>query len=240
MMVRAPTRLAPSLQRMQIVLVRHGEPEWVRDGLSVDNPPLTERGLRQARHMSEALRDGRFDEVHVSPLIRARETAAPLYAALGRTEQVSHWLEEIRNPVWHGSPSDKAELAFREERARPSHLRWEGLEGGEAVRDFVARIREGCGLFLAERGVERLPGDLPLWHIENPDQTIVLVAHAGTNSCIISLLLGLDPVPWEWDRFVLGHASVTRIDSYAMGDGHTFGLSRLSDVEHLAADDRTF
>jgi len=228
---------------MELVLVRHGEPEWVRDGLSVGNPPLTERGHRQARATADALFGEVFDEIWVSPLIRARQTAEPLLADRGIDDVDSvtqHWLEEIRNPVWHGSPSEKAELAFQEERARPSHLRWEGLEGGEAVRDFVARIREGCGLFLAERGVERLPGNLPLWHIENPDQTIVLVAHAGTNSCIISLLLGLDPVPWEWDRFVLGHASVTRIDSYGMGDGYTFGLSKLSDVEHLAADDRTF
>ena len=26
---------------MEIVLVRHGEPEWVRDGLNVVDPPLT-------------------------------------------------------------------------------------------------------------------------------------------------------------------------------------------------------
>lgn len=225
---------------MKIVLVRHGEPEWVRDGLNVDNPPLTERGLRQAHNVSMALCREQFDEVHVSPLVRARQTAAPLFDALGRSERISHWLEEIRNPVWHGTPREKADLAFEEERARPSHQRWEGLEGGEAVRDFVARIREGCGLFLAERGVERIPGGLPLWRIDRPDQTIALVAHAGTNSCIISHLLGLDPVPWEWDRFVLGHASVTRIDSFGMGDGHTFGLTRLSDVEHLSGDDRTF
>ena len=225
---------------MRLVLVRHGEPEWVRDGLSVDNPPLTDRGHRQARLAADALRNEHFDEVHVSPLTRARQTAAPLFEALGRDERVSHWLEEIRNPVWHGSPSDKAELAFQEERARPSHLRWEGLEGGEAVRDFVARIREASGLFLAERGIERLPGALPLWRIDRPDQDLALVAHAGTNSCLLSHLLGLDPVPWEWDRFVIGHASITTIQSYAMGDGHTFGLTRLSDVEHLELSDRTY
>lgn len=225
---------------MRLVLVRHGEPEWVRDGLSVDNPPLTDRGHRQARLAADALRNEHFDEVHVSPLTRARQTAAPLFEALGRDERVSHWLEEIRNPVWHGSPSDKAELAFQEERARPSHLRWEGLEGGEAVRDFVARIREASGLFLAERGIERLPGALPLWRIDRPDQDLALVAHAGTNSCLLSHLLGLDPVPWEWDRFVIGHASITTIQSYEMGDGHTFGLTRLSDVEHLELSDRTY
>ena len=30
----------------------HGEPEWVLDGLNVDNPPLTARGHRQAEAMA--------------------------------------------------------------------------------------------------------------------------------------------------------------------------------------------
>jgi probable phosphoglycerate mutase len=65
------------------------------------------------------------------------------------------------------------------------------------------------------------------------------VAHAGTNSVVISHLLGLDTVPWEWDRFVLSHTSVTRIEAMKLGDGYTFCLSKLSDVEHLPNDMRT-
>jgi probable phosphoglycerate mutase len=64
-------------------------------------------------------------------------------------------------------------------------------------------------------------------------------AHAGTNGVILCQLLGLDPVPWEWDRFVTGHASITRLTSIKLGDGHTFSLTKLSDVEHLDLDDRT-
>jgi len=128
---------------------------------------------------------------------------------------------------------------LREERKRPSYQQWEGIEGGEPVRDFVARIREGCGLFLAERGVEPVPGELPVWRIENPERRVCLVAHAGTSSVVMCHLLGLTPVPWEWERFVLGHASITRLEAFEIGDGFTFGLTKLSDVEHLAPDDRT-
>ena len=46
-------------------------------------------------------------------------------------------------------------------------------------------------------------------------------------------------MPWEWDRFVTGHASITRLVTMEMGDGHTFSLTKLSDVEHLDAEDRT-
>jgi len=226
---------------MEIVLVRHGEPEWVIDGLNIDQPSLTERGRRQSAHMAEALSNEEFDEIITSPLDRARETAAPLYMRFGRVEVIDPWLSEIRSPIWQGTPREKADVAFAEERRRPSHLRWHGLSdlGGEANRDFIARIREGCQLFLADRGIEIIPGDLPVWRIDNPSTRICLVAHAGTNSAIISYMLGLQPTPWEWDRFVLGHASITRLEALEMEDGYTFALTRLADVEHLAVDDRT-
>lgn len=224
---------------MEIVLIRHGEPEWVLDGLNVDNPPLTARGHRQAAAMAQYLKDAEFDEVHCSPLVRAQETAAPLFGVLGRPASVEPWLEEIRNPIWHGTPQEKADEAYREQRRRPAEERWRGLEGGEPVHDFIDRIHLGSMLFLAERGVTRLEHSLPVWRIEQPERRIALVAHAGTNSVVICHLLGLQPTPWEWDRFVIGHASVSRLESMELGDGHTFSLTKLSDMEHLEPSERT-
>ncbi|MEX2625839.1 MAG: histidine phosphatase family protein [Ilumatobacteraceae bacterium] len=224
---------------MEIVFVRHAQPEWVREGLNVVNPPLTERGHRQAALLAGVLADEHFDEVLVSPLLRARQTAAPLLARLGRDEEIDDWLEEIRDPGWHGTPAEKAEQAFREMRERPVERRWAGIEDGEPVREFVDRIRLGATLFLAERGVERAEHDLPIWQLTEPGERILLIAHAGTNSITISHLLGLEPTPWEWDRFVLGHASITRLEAIPVHDSHTFSLTKLSDTEHLDLDDRT-
>jgi len=223
----------------EIVFVRHGEPEWVRNGTNVDDPPLTGRGHQQVERLAGILAGEHFDEILVSPLVRARQTAAPLLQRLGRPEVLAPWLAEIRNPVWHGTPAERAEEAFRADRAKPAHLRWEGLDGGESVRDFVNRIHEGAGLFLAERGIDRARDDLPVWRIDEPGRRILLVAHAGTNAVAIGHLLGLEPVPWEWERFVLGHASVSRVEALATGDGFTFSLTRLGDVEHLNSDQRT-
>jgi probable phosphoglycerate mutase len=224
---------------VEIVLVRHGEPEWVRDGLNVVDPPLTERGHAQARQLATALVDREFDELLVSPLIRARQTAAPLLAALGRDEVVEPWLEEIRDPMWHGTPAEKAAEAYKELRQRVPSERWDGLPGGESVREFVARIRTGAEKFFAERGVHRADDELPVWRIEDPRATIGLVAHAGTNSVTICQLLGLEPTPWEWDRFVLGHASVSRLEALPVGELYTFSLTTLSDVQHLDLANRT-
>ncbi|MFV0309318.1 MAG: histidine phosphatase family protein [Desertimonas sp.] len=224
---------------MEIVLVRHAQPEWVRGGLNVVDPPLTELGRRQAERLAPALLDETFDEVLVSPLMRARQTAAPYLRAAGREEVIAGWLEEIRDPKWHGTPVERAAEAYAELRERPALARWEGLRGGESTRDFVERMRLGAQHFLAERGVHRVEHELPVWDVAEPGRRILLIAHAGTNAVTICHLLGLAPTPWEWERFVLGHASISRVEALSLGDGYTFGLSTLSDVEHLPLGDRT-
>lgn len=224
---------------MEIVLIRHGQPEWVREGLNVVDPPLTDLGHRQAGRLADAIAAERFDEVLASPLRRARQTAAPLFDRLSRDERIDPWLEEIRDPGWHGTPAEKAEQAYREMRGRPVDARWEGLEGGESIREFTERIHIGAQLFLAERGVARIDHELPLWSIDEPGRRIALVAHAGTNSVTIAHLLGLEPTPWEWDRFVLGHTSVSRLEALPVHGGFTFSLTSLSNLEHLPTDERT-
>lgn len=228
---------------MEIVLIRHAQPEWVRDELNVDNPPLTELGLRQAEYVARAMADQYFDEIWVSPLVRAQQTAEPLLRERGlnvSSNVTQAWLEEIRNPIWHGTPREKADAAYREDRMRPAAQRWNGLEEGEPVRDFVQRIHRGATQFLGERGIESSGQELPVWNIREPDRRILLIAHAGTNSVFIGHVLGLPATPWEWERFVLGHGSISRLVSYELGDGHTFGLTKLSDVEHLPFGERTY
>jgi len=224
---------------MEIVLIRHGEPEWTKDGLAIVDPPLTERGHLQAQRLAHRLSGEHFDEILVSPLVRARQTAAPLLAALGRPEIVDSWLEEIRDPSWHGTPAEKAAEAYAELRRRPAEDRWLGLQGGESMRDFVTRIRVGAQGFLRDRGVARADARLPIWDIAEPGARIALIAHAGTNSVTICHLLDLEPTPWEWDRFVLGHSSVSRLEALPLDDGYTFSLTKLSDLEHLEPTDRT-
>ncbi len=224
---------------MQIVLVRHGQPGWVHDGLNVVDPPLTELGRAQAERTAEQLIGVGLDEIAVSPLRRARQTAAPLLRRLGRSEIVEPWLSEIREPDWHGSPAELAAKAYAEERSRVGEQRWTGVEGGEPSRDFVQRVRSGASAFLEARGIYRSRQRLPIWHIAEPDTHLAVFAHAGVNGVLLCLLLGLDPVPWEWDRFVTAHASITRLETMHLGDGHTFSLTQLSGVEHLDADQRT-
>lgn len=224
---------------MEIFLIRHGQPEWVRDGKNIEDPPLTELGHRQAELTAKVLGDITFDEILVSPLLRTRQTAVPLLRATGHVETIAPWLREIGDPNWHGTPAAFAQEAYRELLSRPSLERWSGLEGGESVRGFADRIIEGVDGFLAERGGNRIDGDLPVWKLDRPDLRTAIFAHAGTNSMMLGHLLGVAPVPWQWERFQLNHASITKLETFELADGHAFGMSLLSDVEHFAISERT-
>jgi probable phosphoglycerate mutase len=228
---------------MRITLVRHAEPQWTKDGISIDNPPLTDRGFVQAEKLGVWVREKEFDEILVSPLVRTQQTAGPILDVLNRPLVIEPWLEEIRNPIWHGTPEEKAFEAWSAEKRKISTDRWNGLDGGEAVSDFVDRINVGASLFLEERGIVRKDVDLPVWETTDAfqkDKEILLVAHAGTNSITICHMLGLAPTPWEWDRLVIGHASVSVVELLTLGDGVTFALSQLSNSEHLPIDMRAF
>ncbi len=224
---------------MEMTFIRHGEPEWSRDGLTIDDPPLTERGRRQAEALAEALADEQFDEIWVSPLHRAQETAEPLIERLGRPSRTFDWLAEIGAPRWEGTPSEVVERAFADARRRPLDEWWEGLPDGETFRQFHKRVVSGLAAEIEAAGGVRVSEDPTLWELVAPERRIVVVAHSGTNAAALGHLLGIPPVPWEWERFVTFHASVSIASPIAISSGHAFSLSRLSDVSHLPADLRT-
>jgi 2,3-bisphosphoglycerate-dependent phosphoglycerate mutase len=219
---------------MRITLVRHAQPEWVRDGLSVDDPPLTDVGLAQAERLGRRFRGERVDTVLVSSLVRARQTAEPIVDALGVEPQVCPWLAEIGSPVWEGSPAEYVEQVFREQRARSLDALWNGLDGGESFHDFHRRVTHGVQEFLDAVGCERVHDDPALWRVTDPDRRVVIVAHAGTNAAAIGYLLGIRPVPWEWERFVSFHASVSTVEPIDISGHHAYSLARFADVAHLA------
>jgi probable phosphoglycerate mutase len=228
---------------VEIVIIRHAQPEWVKDGFSVDNPPLTELGFQQAEALAEELRDEHFDEILVSPLVRTQQTAAPILQSLGRELVIEPWLEEIRNPIWHGTPQERAEAAWKAEKSKASHERWTGIEGGEPVSEFVERINLGVSLFLAERGISRSNKELPVWETDESfveSKKIALICHAGTGSVSLCHMLGFPATPWEWERLVIGHATINRISTLSLADGITFGLTQLSGNHHLLPEMRTY
>jgi probable phosphoglycerate mutase len=224
---------------MELFLVRHGQPDWHPGQRMRNDPELTPLGHEQARLL--ATRDwGGVDELWVSPLVRARQTAEPLAEALGLEPRVSPWLAEITNPPhWDGSPWDEVSELFATLSRRPVEEMWDGLPGGESFRQFHRRVTSGLEESLAELGACRLVDGRPhLWTEPNPLR-VVAVAHGGTNAVALGHLLGLEPTPWEWDRFDSPHASVARLGVKPIAHAVAFSLLRFGDVAHLRADQVT-
>jgi probable phosphoglycerate mutase len=225
---------------MQVVLVRHGEPEWSVDGHTVADPQLTARGRDQAKLVAERLAGESFDQVLVSPVRRAQETAEPILEALGAEPTVFEWLREIENPEWDGSPVEHVERVFAEQRARPVVELWDGLPGGESFRTFHERVSRGLDAYLYSCGARVWDERPRLYELEHPDLRILIVAHGGVNAVTIGTLLGIEPVPWEWERFISFHASVTELHAVEIGGAHAFSLHRLSDLSHFPPELQTF
>lgn len=219
---------------MDLFLLRHAQPEWSRDRHSRIDPGLTDIGRRQAQAAAARLADGRFDVVLVSTATRAQETAQPVIEALGRVSVEHHdWLHEIRMPEnWEGTPSEEVDRAFAEHRVQPRDAWWDGVAGGETFRSFHARVVSGLVDYLAGLGIER--DEERLWTVpRSAPERVLAIAHAGTNSVVLGHLLGLEPEPWEWERFASDHASLTWLRTTDIAGRQIFSLQRFSDVEHL-------
>lgn len=228
---------------MELILVRHAQPQWAQRNAAVVDPGLTDLGDRQASALAvRARRWDDVDELIVSTARRSQETSRPLAEALGLPPSTQEWLHEIRMPPsWEGTPSEEVGRVLQASRSRPLDDWWDGLPEGESFRDFHHRVCSGLGAALAERGVTRHNDDpTRLWHVVDEHQRIVIVAHAGTNSVILGYLLGLDPMPWEWERFASDHASITVLMTSPISSGWIWSLQRFSDVGHLAPDDVSF
>lgn len=65
-----------------IVIVRHAERE------PGDDPPLNAAGVQRAQDLAAALRDVKFSAIITTQLIRTRDTAKPVAAALGLTPEI--------------------------------------------------------------------------------------------------------------------------------------------------------
>ena len=221
---------------MDLFLIRHGQPDWAPDRIARNDPGLTELGHEQARrvaHRFSALEG--VDELWASPMNRAMETSQPVAGDLGREREVLDWLKEIQNPPeWDGSPVESIEEGFAHANFRTMEEMWDGLPGGESFRDFHDRVTTGLIETLDSHGVHpAATDDRHLWNVDDPEKRVVIVAHAGTNAVILGYLLGLDPVPWEWDRFRQPHTGVSRLTTFRVSTGWAFSLRQLGDVAHL-------
>jgi len=162
-----------------IVLVRHGQTELSRDDYmcGTTDPPLCEVGLEMATAIAERAAQDHWVAVYASPLLRTRQTAAPVAQRIGLPVQLEPGLREIAYGQWESRRASEVRAADAER-----YLRWVerpgsvAPPGGETGEDIVARA-----LPAIERIVER-----------HPDGNVLVVSHKATIRLLLCAFLGID------------------------------------------------
>jgi probable phosphoglycerate mutase len=157
----------------RLVLVRHGETEWSRDGRHTGRTdvPLTREGEKQARFLSQRLRRVGIEPLRVlsSPRQRAIETAR---LAGFEMPEVTHLLAEVDYGEYEGRTSDEIRAD------RPGwDLFTEGTPRGEDLTDAAAR----CQRLLDDIDPEDGRGD------------VLIFAHGHILRVLAVTYLGLPP-----------------------------------------------
>ena len=120
-----------------IVLVRHGETEWSRSGRHTGRTdiPLTDEGRAEAAKLRSALSKYTFVAVFVSPLRRARDTAA----LAGLTEQTTATVTVDPDLVeWdYGSAEGRTTAELR-----ATDPRWNVFDDGAPDGEPLAHVAE--------------------------------------------------------------------------------------------------
>ena len=176
-----------------ILLARHGETDWNRDGRwqGHSNTSLNELGREQARELADALTD-EIDVVYSSDLARARETAEIVAAQLGLRVRLDPRLRERGFGSWEGLTRSEIEELDAEALARWRAGEGHGAPDAEPFDAFDERMRR----FL-EDVLQR-----------HPDERVLVIAHGGSIRVIHALAMGLD--------YVRDHRSIPAVANCAL------------------------
>ncbi len=218
-----------------LTIVRHGEPAWDDEGGAIEDPGLTPRGTRQAEAAGAALARRRQDALFASPLQRAQETAAAVGRATGLTPTTADGLAEIRVGT-RGLKQEEVDRYFVDALNRPLDELWNGWPGsGETFHDFHERVTEELARLLGSFGIVATQnGDFTVWSPPPEPLSILLTAHGGTNAVLVTHLLDVRPVPWEWLRFECELASYSVLALRSIGsDHHVWSLQNFNEIDHL-------
>ncbi|GAB4347992.1 MAG: histidine phosphatase family protein [Cyanophyceae cyanobacterium] len=226
---RALPEPSPSDCGPQLLLVRHGETEWNRQGRfqgQID-VPLNENGLAQAQKAAEFLKQVTLDFAFSSPMLRPKATAE---AILAEHEHLSLQLLDDLQEISHGTWEGKYEAEIRAEygdlldqwQTAPETVQMPEGENLQQVWDRAAAawaeiVKDGEERTVAAGGDRCLTG--------------LVVAHDAVNKALLCQITGLGPASF-W-RFKQGNGGVSAI-CYPNGSTGLPMLQMMNATHHLS------
>jgi probable phosphoglycerate mutase len=204
---------------MHILLVRHGETSWNREGRyqGRTDVPLSPAGEAQVAALAARLARLPIAVAVSSPLARARRTAEVILGDRGTPLDLDAGLVEISHGAWEGQLSSDVEAAHAEMlgtwRGRPDRDVPAG-PGAETLGDVEERAWP-----VLERVAGRLRGE----------ETGLVAAHDAVNRVLLCRVLGL-PLTRVW-AFRQAPATLNVLSGPSIRE---LQLVRLNDSEHVA------
>jgi broad specificity phosphatase PhoE len=139
------------------------------------DPPLSERGLAQARLVAERFVGHRVEGLYSSDLVRAMRTAELIGEAAGVEPVAVPGLREISLGAWEGKTREELIEEYPELWEQWSREPdWDIVPGGEGARPFALRVSETLAR-LRER---------------QPHGDVVCVTHAGVVQVAVLEVVG--------------------------------------------------
>lgn len=217
---------------MRIWIIRHADPDYEHDS-------LTPKGWKEAELLAERLKGETIDYCYVSPLGRAKDTAATAlkYHRISPVEK--SWLREfppaVPRPVaenadicWDWLPEEWAgcDIAY----SKDKWVEFPFFKNTAVYSEYSYVIGEFDKL-LAEHGY--------VWNgnwydaVEPNRDTIAIFCHFGLESVLLSRLLGVSPMI-VWMHMVAAPSSVTTLTTEERRSGIAlFRMQSFGDIGHL-------
>ena len=237
---------------MRLLFFRHGDPDYVIDG-------LTDKGKIEAKLLADRIKSFGIDEVVQSPLGRAKDTASYSLKELGLDVTTFDWLMEFPALFDPNKASEETRSAYKNELKKEAdgdafekRIVWDMMPSyyashpelfdrsswkeSELVRASNAvsvynNVVENFDKFLEDHGYKR-NGDI-YQVTESSDKTIALFCHFGITCVMLSHLWNVSPfVPLQF--LAMAPTSVTEVVTEEREKGIAiFRTLRVGDITHL-------
>jgi len=164
---------------VKLIIVRHAESEWNPVGRyqGLLDPDLTERGIKQAEALAEAIAKEEPRVIYTSPLRRTKRTAEIIASKLGVPLVEEERVIEIDHGRWSGMLVEEVKDRYPDEfevwMKKPHEATF---EGGESLRDVSSRVAD----FIE---------DIKKKHER---ESVAVVSHTVPIRCILCYVLGID------------------------------------------------
>ena len=228
---------------MEIVLIRHGQPNWVTGvNAYTADPKLTDLGRLQSEKSSTVFDKSSVDELWVSPLTRAQETHLPFKdKSISKKIHVFKWLKEMEDEEEKElfGKSQEEVMDFFEKRNTQSFEEWIVGNHGQYMEKFRDNIILNLESELEKRNINPSGNKYDrLFDLNNSEKkNIMIISHAGTMSVLISYFLNMPLYPWTWRKFLPRHAGHTTLKSTEISSGHFFRLKEFNNVSFLNSEE---